>query len=78
MKSSGVLPVIRVTIESGSKTLKTIALCDSGASLSFVDESLMKAPNLTGQPVDLNVAGIHGTSDISSKRLRVRVGVQDG
>ena len=28
--------------------------------------------------VDLNVAGIHGTSDISSKRLRVRIGDQDG
>ena len=68
------LPVIPVTIGSGSKTLKTFALCDSGASLSFVDESLMKTVNLTGQPVYLNVAGIHGTSDISSKRLRVRIG----
>ena len=78
MRSSGVLPVIPVTIGSGSKTLKTFALCDSGASLSFVDESLMKTLNLTGQPVDLNVAGIHGTSDISSKRLRVRIGDQQG
>ena len=78
MRSSGVLPVIPVSIGSGSKTVKTFALCDSGASLSFVDESLMKALNLTGQPVDLNVAGIHGTSDISSKRLRVRIGDQDG
>ena len=78
MRSSGVLPVIPVLIGSGSKTVKTFALCDSGASLSFVDESLMKTLNLTGQPVDLNVAGIHGTSDISSKRLRVRIGDQDG
>ena len=78
MKSSGVLPVIPVTIGSGSKTLKTFALGDSGASLSFVDESLIKRLNLTGQPVDLNVAGIHGTSDISSKRLRVRIEDQDG
>ena len=78
MKSSGVLPVIPVTIGSGSKTLKTFALCDSGASLSFVDENLMKTLNLTGHLVDLNVAGIHGTSDISSKRLRVRIGDQDG
>ena len=78
MKSSGVLPVIPVTIGSGSKTLETFALCDSGESLFFVDESLMKALNLTEQPVDLNDAGIHGTSDISSKRLRVRIGDQDG
>ena len=78
MRSSGVLPVIPVSIGSGSKTVKTFALCDSGASLSFVDESLMKALNLTGKPVDLNVAGIHGTSDISSKRLRVKIGDQQG
>ena len=38
----------------------------------------MKVLNLTGQPGELNVAGIHGTSDISSKRLRVRIGDQDG
>ena len=81
MRSSGVLPVIPVSIGSGIKTVKTFALCDSGASLSFVDESLMKTLNLTGKPVDLNVAGIHGTSDISSKRLRrlrVKIGDQDG
>ena len=78
MKSSGVLPVIPVMIGSGSKTLNTFALCDSGASLSFVDERLVKALNLTRQPVDLNVAGIHGTSDISSKRLRVGIGDQEG
>ena len=78
MKSSGALPVIPVMIGSGSKTLRTFAFCDSGASLSFVDESLMKTLNLTGQPVDLNVAGIHGTSVISSKRLRVRIGDKDG
>ena len=77
MRSSGVLPVIPVLIGSGCKTLKTLALCDSGASLSFVDETLMKTLNLTGQPVDLIVAGIHGLSDISSERLRVNIGDQD-
>ena len=78
LRSSDVLPLIPVTIGSGSKTLNTFALCDSGASLSFVDTSLMQTLNLTGQPVDLNVAGNHGTSDISSKRLRVNIGDQDG
>ena len=72
------LPIIAVTIRSGSKTLKTFALCDSGASLSFLDESLMKVLNLTEQPVDWNVAEIHGTSVISSERLRVKIGDQDG
>ena len=30
-----------------------------------------------GPPVDLNVAGVRGTSDICSKRLRVKIGDQD-
>ena len=72
-RSSGVLPVIPVMIGSGTKTLKTFALCNFVARLSFMDESLMNTPNLTGQLVDLNVAGIHGTSDISSKRLHLSV-----
>ena len=45
MRSSGVLPVIPITIV-WRNALKTIALCDAGASLSFVDESLMKEPAL--------------------------------
>ena len=77
MRSSGLHPVFPVTIRSGSKTLETVALCDSGASLSFVDARLTKVLNLTGRPVDLNVGGIHETSDVSSKRLRVKFEDQD-
>ena len=78
MRSNGVLPVNPVTIDSGSKTPKTFAFCDSGTCVLFEDENLIKVLNLTRQPVDLNVAGIHGTSDISCKRLRVKIGDQDG
>ena len=78
MRSSDVLPVIPVTIGSGSKTLNTFALCDSEASLSYVDTSLVQRLNRTRQPVDLNVAGNHGTSDISSERLRINIGDKDG
>ena len=77
MRSSGVLPVIPVTIGNGSKTLKTFVLCYFGASLLFVDDSLIIGLNLTGQPVDLNGAGIHGTSDICSIRVRTRIGDQE-
>ena len=78
MRSSGVLPVIPVPIGSRNKTVKTFALCDSGASRSFVLETLMKTLNLTGKQVEMKVSGLHGTSDISSKRLRVKIGNQDG
>ena len=48
MRSSGVLPLILVTISSGSKTLKTFALCNTGESLSFLDNSLIKGLNPMG------------------------------
>ena len=77
MRSNGVFPVFSVTIRSDSKSLKTLALCNSGASMSYVDENLKKALHSTGQVDDLIVAGTHGTSDISSKRIRVKIGDQD-
>ena len=70
------LPVIPVSIGSGRKTLKTLALCDFAASLSFVDKTLVKALKLTKQLVELNVAGIHGTLNISSERIKVDMGSQ--
>ena len=40
--------------------------------MSFVDKIMMKTFNLTGQSVVLNVAGIHGTSEINRKPLKVK------
>ena len=77
MRSSGVLPVIPVTISSRRGSLQTLVLCSFGASVSFMDESFTKASSLTGKPVDLKVGGIHGTSDISSRRLRFKIGDQE-
>ena len=37
----------------------------------------MSAQKLTGQPVDLNVTGIHGTSDIRSKKILVEIVERD-
>ena len=54
-----------VTIGNGSETLKTFALCD-GACIFIVNASLM------------NVAGVHGTTDINSKTFQVRIGDQAG
>ena len=78
MRSSGVPSVIPVTIWNGRKLLQTFGLCDSAARLWFIDKNLTSTLNLTGQPIDLNVAGFRGTSDIHSERLRVKFGNQDG
>ena len=77
IRSTGVLPVIPVTKGSASRTLEMFALSDFGGSLSFVVESLIKTSSLTVQTVELNVAGIHGTSDIINKRFHIKLGDRD-
>ena len=48
-----------------------MALCDSGASLSFIGKELSNKLNAHGEVVDLSVVGIHGTNDVKCERLTV-------
>ena len=71
LKSSGILPVIPVIIQVGKKQESTLALCDSGASLSFIDKTLADKLNVHGEEIDLSVAGIHGTNEVKCERFTV-------
>ena len=73
LKSSGILPVIPVIIQVGKKKESILALCDSGASLSFIDKTLADKFNVHGEEIDLSVAGIHGTNDVKCERFTVGI-----
>ena len=73
LKSSGILPVIPVIIQIGKKQESTLALCDSGASLSFIDKELANKLNAHGEEIDLSVAGIHGTNDVKCERFTLGI-----
>ena len=73
LKSSGILPVIPIIIQIGKKQESTLSLCDSGASLSFIDKELANKLNAHGEEIDLSVAGIHGTNDMKCERFTVRI-----
>ena len=73
LKSSGVLPVRPVIIQIGKKQESTLALCDSGASLSFIDKELANKVNAHGEEIDLSVAGIHGTNDVKCERFTLGI-----
>ena len=73
LKSGGILPVIPVIIQVGKRQESTLALCDSGASLSFIDKKLADKLNAHGEEVDLSVAGIHGTNEVKCERLTVGI-----
>ena len=67
-KSSGILPVLPVIVQIGKRQELTLALFDSGASLSFIAETFPDKLNATGEEIDLSVAGIHGTNDVKLMR----------
>ena len=73
LKSSGILPVIPVIIQVGKKQESALALCDSGASLSFIDKTLADKLNVHGKEIDLSVAGIHGTNEVKCERFTVGI-----
>ena len=73
LKISGILPVIPVIIQIGKKQESTLALCDSGTSLSFIDKTLADKLNAHGEEIDLSVAGIHGTNDVKCERFTVGI-----
>ena len=69
LKSSGILPVIPAIIQLGKRQESTLALCDSGASLSFIDKALAEKLDAHEEEIDASVAGIHGTNDVKCERL---------
>ena len=73
LKSSGILPVIPVIIQVGRKQESTLALFDSGASLSFKEKTLAYKLYPHGKEIDLGVAGIHGTNDVKCERFIVGI-----
>ena len=73
LKSSGILPVIPVIIQVGKKQESTLALCDSGASLSFIDKKLADNLKAHGEEVDLSVDGIQGTNEVKCEQLTVGI-----
>ena len=73
LKSSGILPVIPAIIQVGKRQESTLASCDSGASLSFIDKELADKLNAHGEEVDLSVAGIHNTNEVECERLTVGI-----
>ena len=60
-------------MQIGKKQESTLALCDSGASTSFIDKELADKLNAHGEEVDLSVAGTHGTNEVKCERLTVGI-----
>ena len=58
---SGILQVVAIQLSNGMKTMDTLAVCDTGSTLSFIDSTVKTTLGLEGTKLTLSVAGINGS-----------------
>ena len=67
------LQIVPVSIQSCGIKLNTYACLDSGSTASFIDQSVQEKLRAQGTDVTLNIAGIHGTKDLETERVPLKV-----
>ena len=72
--NSGFLQFIPISISSDKRCVETIALCDTGSTVSFMDQCLVPLLRLKGKESVLSVAGIHSLSDMKTEVVTANVG----
>ena len=64
----GSLQIVPITLSSANNSIETMAICDSGSTLSFVDKSLRDQLDVPGNSITLNIAGINRTKEMVSEK----------
>ena len=72
--NNGFLQLIPISIGNEKKCVETIALCDTGSTVSFMNQSLVDLLRLKGKESVMSVAGIHGLSDMKTQIVTTKVG----
>ena len=67
------LQIVPVSIQSGGNRLNTYAFLDSGSTVSFTDQSVQEKLRAHGTDVTLNIAGIHGTKDLKTEKVPLKI-----
>ena len=67
------LQIVPVSIQSGGNRLNTYAFLDSRTTVSFIDQSVQEKLQAQGTDVTLNIAGIHGTTDLKTERVPLKI-----
>ena len=72
--SSGFLQLIPISIGNDKRSVETIALCDTGSTVSFMNQILVDLLKLKGKESVMSVAGIQGLSDMKTEIVTTRIG----
>ena len=67
------LQIVPVSIQSGGNMLNTYAFLDSRSTVSFIDQIVREKLPAQGTGVTLNIAGIHGTKDLKTERVPLKI-----
>ena len=65
--------IVPVSIQSGRNRLNTYAFLDSGSTVSFIDQSVQEKLQAAGTDVTPNIAGIHGTRDLMTEKVPLKM-----
>ena len=74
---SGLLQVVAVRLSNGGSNVDTLAVCDTGSTLFFIDEEIKTQLGTEGTKLTLIVAAISGTKEMASERVPVKVVAKD-
>ena len=72
--NSGILQLIPISIGSDKRCVETIALCDTGSTVSVMDQSLVSFFRLKCRESVMSVAVIHGLSAVKIEVVTADVG----
>ena len=67
------LQIFPVSIQSGGNRLNTYSFIDSGSTVLFIDQSVQEKLRAQGTKVTLNIAGIHGTKDLKTEKVPLKI-----
>ena len=67
------LQIVPVSIQSVGNRLNTYAFLDSGSTVSFIDQSVQNKSRTQGTDVTLNIFGIHGTKDLKTEKVQLKI-----
>ena len=67
------LQIVPVSIQSGSNRLNTYAFLNSGSTVSFIDQTVQEKLRDQGADVTLSIAGIHGTKDLKTEKVPLKI-----
>ena len=71
------LPAVRIKLTNRDLSQNVLAMCDSGSSILFVDNSVVSTLQFQGRKAALSIAGIHGSLDVKTEIVPIAVSAHE-